>query len=106
MAKSLITKAVHEDTLPTSVEPKRLRIVQEKRFEKGVWAILLQRSWTGKTIIEAEENQRNGSKSCTFHMRIELVKPWDLLEQRGSTNKAMASAMLERLLQCLHALEY
>jgi len=89
------------DSIPTSVTPQSLEIRQEKLYEKGAWMTRLSRVWKGSNIVEAETNQRLGSKSCSYSLSIELVRPWDLLEQRGSTDAAIAMSIVKHVTSCL-----
>lgn len=94
-------QAVAVSTLPASVVPSRVRICHNKAYVKGSWTITLTRAWEGRNNLEAEARQRGGSVTATFHVRIELTTPWELMEERGSTNVAMAASMVQRAIACL-----
>jgi hypothetical protein len=94
-------QAVSVTTLPASIVPARVRVCHNKAFAKGCWTITLTRAWEARTNLEAEALQRGGSATATFHLSIELSAPWDLMEERGSTNAAMAMAMVQRATSCL-----
>jgi DNA-directed RNA polymerase II subunit RPB1 len=93
------------DQLPLAVTPHEVKIVQEKSFSKGCWVIRLSRTWTGKNIVEAEESQRGGSSTCVFSINIELEKPWDILETRGSSDISISGGFSQRVLYCLQSIE-
>ena len=88
---------IQNENLPSNVIPESVIISQEKIFEKGAWVIRLAKKWAGKNILEAEQKQRCGSKTCTFHIYVELKSPWDLLEIRGSTDNRIAGGFIERI---------
>jgi hypothetical protein len=93
------------DQLPLAVTPTQVKIIHEKLFSKGVWIIRLMRAWIGKNIVEAEEIQRGGSLTCSYEIQIELEKPWDLLEERGSSDFAISGGFAQRVLECLKCME-
>ena len=93
------------ENLPSNVIPDSVIILQEKIFEKGAWIIRLSKKWFGKNIVEAEQKQRSGSKTCSFHISIELKKPWDLLEIRGSTDLRIGGGFLERVHYILNTIQ-
>lgn len=93
------------DELPQYVRPKSVKIIQQKQFLKGSWLIELSKVWAAENIVDAEALQKFGSKTCIFNVRIEIQKPWNLLELRGSSDKALACGILERaasLLDVIH----
>jgi hypothetical protein len=92
---------IESDKLPTHVNPTIINIIHEKLFEKGPWAFRLTRTWSSNDIISAEQKQRGGSETCTFGISIELLKPWDLIEERASTDESISGAFIQRILTCL-----
>ena len=96
---------IDKDDLPTTVTPTSVKILHEKIFEKGPWLIRLVRSWLGNNIIEAEQKQRGGSKTCVFSISVELIKPWELIEERGSTDINISGAFIQRIMACLESIK-
>jgi len=92
-------------SLPPSVTPVSVSIRQEKRFVKGAWTFRLTRAWEGVDNIRAEALQRGGARTASHSVAVELEKPWELLEVRGSTDAAMAGAMLERAVACIQTID-
>ena len=90
-----------EKDLPASILPTSVKIRQEKIFEKESWIIRLYKEWEARDILSAETLQREGSKACSFNLQIELDKPWDLLEERGSSDEAISLGFIERIAACL-----
>jgi hypothetical protein len=84
------------ETLPQYVRPKSVKIIQQKQFLKGSWLIELSKVWVADNIVDAEALQKFGSKSCEFNVNIEIQKPWNLLELRGSSDIALACGIMER----------
>jgi DNA-directed RNA polymerase II subunit RPB1 len=105
VTRAITFQDVSADDLPTTVTPQSVRVCQEKIFEKGAWIIRLSRVWRGANIVDAEEKQRGGSKSCTFHLSVEMVRPWDLMEERGGTDIALTGGIVERVMSCLNCIK-
>ena len=104
-ATAVTWQEISSDDLPTTVTPTKVRISQEKIFEKGAWIIRLSRRWSAQNIVEAEKIQRGGSKTCDFKLSIEMVKPWDLMEERGGTDMALCGGIVQRVLSCLRCIK-
>lgn len=103
--RAITFQDISADDLPTTVNPQNVRVCQEKVFEKGAWIIRLSRIWRGENIVEAEQKQRGGSKSCSYHLSVEMVRPWDLMEERGGTDAALAGGIVERIMSCLKCIK-
>jgi hypothetical protein len=103
--RAITFQDISSDDLPTTVTPQNVRVCQEKVFEKGAWIIRLSRIWRGENIVEAEQKQRGGSQSCSYHLSIEMVRPWDLMEERGGTDAALAGGIVERIMCCLKCIK-
>ena len=99
-------KKIPSEYLPASVEPVSVKICQYKHFDKGPWRIRLCKNWAAKNNIEAEKLLLSGTKNATsFEVIIELIEPWKLMEERGSTDISMSAAMIERVNYCLDAIK-
>jgi hypothetical protein len=103
--KATSWKSVSADELPISVSPTSVRIIHQKSFIKGAWKINIMKIWKASNTVEAESLQLGGSKSASFSVEIELSKPWELMEKRGSIDVAIASSMMERIFYCLDSIK-
>lgn len=75
---SNIEVPVPPDQLPKTVNPTKVRIKQRKSYYYGgtvanpTWNIALTKTWTGTTLAQAEQNQRN-NHDTTYEVEVELV---------------------------------
>jgi DNA-directed RNA polymerase II subunit RPB1 len=96
-SSAILTKSFEGEDLPPFVQPKHIKILQEKHYQKGAWLFRICRTWEGANIIDAEASQRNGSRTCKYEIYLEILKPWNLLELRGSSDVAIACGIIQRL---------
>jgi DNA-directed RNA polymerase II subunit RPB1 len=96
-SSAIITKSFEGEDLPSFVQPKNVKILQEKHYQKGSWLFRICKIWEGENIIDAEASQRNGSQTCKYEIYLEILKPWNLLELRGSSDVAIACAIIQRM---------
>jgi DNA-directed RNA polymerase II subunit RPB1 len=92
--------SISVDSVPISIIPEKVSIVQEKWFIKGHWKFILSRTWSGTNIIETENQQRHKS-TCKYALRVESNNVWELMEMKGSTDASMAGGMMAQILSCV-----
>lgn len=100
-------EAVHTSRLPTRVRPKWVGIKQRKVYRKGPWAFTLTRLWGGSNNVEAEAQQMASLRALSgdtkqrdltiYEVEVELASPFDVLEQRGTSDASIAHALLARI---------
>lgn len=95
-ATLVLEEQVALEVLPPVVEHARVTVKQRKVFEHLGWAYVLCRWWSGDTLLQAEQAQREISP--TWDVRLELWKPQDALAH--SPNLAQDAA--ERWWKLLH----
>ena len=103
-AKACIKNVIENEMLPISVTPQKVKITHNKEYEKGPWKIKLSKYWEAENNLEAESLQLKGSKYAKFKVEVELKKPWELMEQRGSSDNAMSGAILERAFYLINSI--